>query len=136
MTTFGFNASYFVCGMGDGVVECILARWHRPAPAWLTKAMEQTEVPRRTGIVYLNVKAIREKLLSLAESKQRAAAAAACQVLGVDNLDTLISTTGLEDSGFVNRVLVTIDGKPRPVGCSIRPTAGGERLVARFRPMP
>ena len=97
-------------GTGNGAVERILARWDSPAPAWLAKAMQQTEVPRRTGIIYLNLKALRDKLLPLAPSQTDAAAV--LELLGLDNVDSLVSTTGLEDDGMINRVLLAMDGKP------------------------
>ena len=83
----------------------------QPPPAWLAKALEQTQVPRRTGIVYLNLKALRDKLLPLAPSQKDAVAV--LELLGLDNVDSLVSTTGLEDYGMINRVLLALDGKPR-----------------------
>ena len=73
--------------------------------------MEQTAVPRRTGIFYLNLKAIRENLLPLAAAKD--GVLATLEMYGLANVDALVSTTGLEEQGMVNRVLLTIDGKPR-----------------------
>jgi hypothetical protein len=111
LVTFGFHGRYFVVGVGSGVVEGMLARWNRPAPDWLAKALKETQVPRRTGIVYLNLKALRDKLLPLAPSKQEAAAV--LELLGLSNVDSLVSTTGLEDYGMINRVHLALDGKPR-----------------------
>jgi hypothetical protein len=108
--TFGFHGPYFVVGIGDGAVEGILARWNIPAPAWLATALKETPVPRRTGIVYANLKSLRETLLPLAASQK--SVRAWLDILGLSNVDSLISTTGLEDRGMINRVLLTIDGKP------------------------
>ncbi len=108
--TFGFHGRYFVVGIGDGAVEGILARWNRPAPDWLAAALEETPVPRRTGIIYLNLKALREKLLSLAGSKKDAVAT--LELLGLNNVDSLVSTTGLEDDGMIQRTLLALDGGP------------------------
>ena len=109
--TFGFHGKYFVVGVGRHAVQDILARWYGPPPAWLAKAMEQTPVPRRTGIVYFNLKALRDKLLPLAPSRKDAVAM--LEMLGLDNVDSLVSTTGLEDYGMINRVHLALDGKPR-----------------------
>ncbi len=109
--TFGFHGKYFVVGVGSGAVEGILARWNSPTPAWLARALEQTLVPRRTGIIYLNLKAIRDKLLPLAPSQKDALAV--LDLLGLYNLDSLVSTTGLEADGMINRLLLATDGKPR-----------------------
>ena len=35
------------------------------------------------------------------------------ELLGLYNVDSLVSTTGLEDYGMINRVLLALDGKPR-----------------------
>ena len=40
-------------------------------------------------------------------------ALAALKLFGLDNVDSLISTTGLEDDGMINRVHLALDGKPR-----------------------
>jgi hypothetical protein len=111
LVTFGFYGKYFVVGIGPGAVEGIVDRWNRPAPAWLTKALVDTQVPRRTGIIYINLKAMRDKLLPLASSKKDAVAA--LELLGLYNVESLVSTTGLEDYGMINRVLLSLDGKPR-----------------------
>ncbi len=109
--TFGFQGEYFVAGIGQGTVEGILARWNGEAPAWLKRAMEQTVVSRRTGIIYLNLKEIRDKLLPLTPSQKDPLAA--LKMLGLDNVDSLVSTTGLEDDGMINRVHLSLDGEPR-----------------------
>jgi hypothetical protein len=109
--TFGFQGNYLVIGVGRGAVEGILARWDKPAPAWLGRALEQAQVPRRTSITYLNLKALRDKLLPLAPSKKDAVAV--LELLGLYNVDSLVSTTGLEDYGMVSRTLLALDGKPR-----------------------
>ena len=111
VVTFGFHGKYFVVGVGQNAVEGMLARWDRPTPAWLTKALEQTEVARRTGIIYVNLKALRDKLLPLAPSQTDALAM--LELLGLDNVDSYVSTTGLEDYGMISRVLLALDGKPR-----------------------
>jgi len=107
IVTFGFHDKCFVVGFGDGAVEAILARWHSPGPEWLIKALRQTAVPRRTGIVYLNLKAIHRKMLATPSMKE---SAAAFNTLGLDAADTLVSTTGLEDDGMINRVLLSFEG--------------------------
>jgi hypothetical protein len=109
VVTFGFHGRYFVVGIGDGAIEGILARWNRAAPAWLATALEETPVPRRTGIIYANLKSLRETLLPLVAQTN---IPAELEMLGLANVDSLVSTTGLEDRGIINRVLLTIDGKP------------------------
>jgi hypothetical protein len=107
--TFGFHGTYFIAAFGDGSLEGILARWNKPAPTWLDKAMSQTPVPRRTGIVYLNVNLLC-KTVPWATSQIEQAIV--YKYLGLDNVDSFISSTGLDKDGMVNRVLVAIDGEP------------------------
>jgi hypothetical protein len=131
LVTFGFHGKYFVIGVGEGVVEGILARWDRPAPAWLTKAMEQTQVPRRAGIVYLNLHLLRDTLLPLVPSKTEVVAM--LEILGLNNVDALISTTGLEDYGMINRVLLAVKGKPRGL---LDMVAGRPLAIKDLEPIP
>src|SRR5208283_829696 len=91
--TFGFHGKYFVLGIGENAIDEILARWNRTTPEWLTEAAQQTPVPRRTGIIYVNLKALRDKLLPLAPSQKDAVAV--LELLGLDNVDSFVSTTGL-----------------------------------------
>jgi hypothetical protein len=111
VVTFGFHGKYFVAGIGKGSLEDILARWNKPAPAWFDKALAQTPVPRRTGMIYVNLKAIRGKLLALAPGYE-GTVTANLELLGLDKADSLVSTTGLEHYGMINRVLLAMDGKP------------------------
>ena len=117
--TFGFHGNYFVAAYGKGEVEAILARWHKPKPTWLGQAMAQSDVARRTGILYLNLKAIREKLLSFAETQMPAAEkkklVGMVDLLGFDNVDSYVSTTGLEDYGMIGRTLLTTSGEPHGI---------------------
>ncbi len=106
--TLGFHGKYFVAGIGKGAVEGILARWNRPAPAWYDKALAQTPVPRRTGIVYLNVKMLCKSLPWPSKLQE----AIVCKYVGLDNVNSLISTTGLDKDGMINRVLLALDGEP------------------------
>ena len=123
--TFGFHGKYFIVGVGRGSVEGRLARWNRATPAWLSEALEQTQVARRTGIVYLNLKAIRDKLLPLAPSQKDAVAA--LETMGLYNVDSLVSTTGLEDYGMINRVLLCHRWQaPRPIGHGGRAAVDGQ----------
>ncbi len=113
LTTFGFHGRYFVAGVGNGAVEDILARWNRSVPGWYKKALAQTKVPRRTGIIYLNLKEVREKLLAAVPDKKEAAAIAAIvDLYGLNNVNSLVSTTGLEDDSMIGRTMLAVDGKP------------------------
>ena len=79
-TTFGFYGNYFVLGVGHGSIEGILDRWKRPMPDWLAKATAKTPVPRRTGIIYLDAKLLRD-VLPLSPDNE-----AALKFAGLDNV--------------------------------------------------
>ena len=115
---FGFQGGYFIAAVGDGSLEGILARLNKQPPAWYAAALKQVPVPRRTGIIYLNIREFRESLLKAIESQAGGDeglrhAKAVFEVLGLDHTTALVSTTGLDDNGMVNKVLMALDGKPQ-----------------------
>ena len=119
LAQFGFEGSYFVAAIGDGSLEGILARLkNKEPPAWYAAALKQVPVPRRTGIIYLNVSDLREVLFRSIKSQADGEAALrqarrVFEVLGLDRATSLVSTTGLDDTGMVNKVLLALDGKPQ-----------------------
>jgi hypothetical protein len=114
IVVFGFKGNCFVVGIGEGSVEAILARMNaKQPPAWLTAALAKVPVQRRTGIVYLNLKAIGETVLPLIDAPQVKDAKAVVEMLGFDNADALIYTLGLDAGGYVDKVLLALAGPPR-----------------------
>jgi hypothetical protein len=116
--TLGVKGDYFIVGIGDGTLQAILARMEKKAPpAWLTAALAKVPVPRRTGVVYFNLKALGQFIQALtdaAETKEKGQdARAVLGMLGLDNADALIHTVGLDANGYVNKVLLALDGPPR-----------------------
>jgi hypothetical protein len=115
----GFQANYFIAAVGNGALEGILARLNnQQQPAWYTAALKQVPVPRRTGIIYLNMNGFRDLLFQAVKSQANDDAALRqtrliLEVLGLDRATSLVSTTGLDDHGMVNKVLLAIDGKPQ-----------------------
>ncbi len=115
----GFQGNYFIVAVGDGTLQGMLARMNNPQPpAWYTAALEQVPVPRRTGIIYLNLRDLRELLFQAVKSQADGDAtlrqtALVFELLGLDRATSLISTTGLDDRGMVNKLLLALDGKPQ-----------------------
>ena len=60
---FGFKGGYFLAGVGQGSLEAMLARMDKEPPKWFTAIAQQVPVPRRTGVVYLNLKKLRDLLM-------------------------------------------------------------------------
>jgi hypothetical protein len=111
---FGFKGDYFIIGLGEGSLEAILARMGaKQPPAWLTAALAKVPVQRRTGIVYVNLKAIGETVLPLIDAPQVKDAKAVVEMLGFDNAEALIYTLGLDAGGYVDKVLLALAGPPR-----------------------
>ena len=49
----------------------MLAGMDKQPPAWLAAVAEQAPVPRRTGMIYLNLKRLREILVTLAGTTRK-----------------------------------------------------------------
>lgn len=110
--TFGSDGNYFYVGLGDKAVEQMLARLAaKKVPAWLAKVQQDLPVERRSSLSFVNVKVLRETLLPLAGEEAQPIVAA----LGLDQIATLESVTGLDGEGIVSRSIVTIDGQSRGI---------------------
>ena len=77
-------------------------------PAWYTAALEQVPVPRRTGIIYLNLRDLRELLFQAVKSQADGDAtlrqtALVFELLGLDRATSLISTTGWTTAAWSTR---------------------------------
>jgi hypothetical protein len=108
---FGFKGDRFIVGFGDGSLEAILARIDRAPPAWLAAALANVPVERRTGVIYLNLKALRETFIG--SQLDTPDCRAIFGMLGLDNAEAVVSTTGLDASGYVNKALLALEGPPR-----------------------
>lgn len=109
---FGADGDYFFLSLGEGVIEGMRARIAaKKTPAWLTKLQNDLPVERRASLSYVNVKALRETLLPLAGPQGEQIAAA----LGLDQIQSLQTVTGLDADGIISKSLATIDGKSRGI---------------------
>lgn len=109
---FGSDGDYFFLSLGQGVIEQMQKRIAaREVPAWLTKLQADLPVERRASLSYVNVKALRDTLLPLAGPQGEQVAAA----LGLSQIQTLQTVTGLDADGIVSKSLLTIDGQSRGI---------------------
>ena len=121
--TWGVKGKYLIAGVGEGEVEAILKRARAVTPpAWLAGLRKQLAVDRTSTVSFLNVKAIVELLSPLGGPQ----AAAAIEASGLGNVTSLCSVTGLDQTGFVSKTLVALDGEPQ----GIFALAGGKPLTA------
>jgi hypothetical protein len=110
--TWGVKGKYFIVGIGPGEVEGVLRRGEAGrAPTWLGAVREQLPVARRSSLVYVNVRTIVDTFLPLAPPEVRTV----IDALGLGNVASISSVSGLDDTGFVSKSLVAIDGQPRGI---------------------
>jgi hypothetical protein len=106
---WGFKKNFFVAAMGDGEMESLLKRAGGKAPAWLAKIRQHLPVERVSTVGYLNVKALVKIFAPMAGPK----AAVTLEALGVSNVSNIASVAGLEQSNYVSKILISIDGEPQ-----------------------
>jgi hypothetical protein len=107
--TWGFKRAYLLVAFGDGEMQAMIRRAGGSPPSWLATIQQDQLVRRVSSIAYVNVKAIRERFLPKAPPSVPAALAA----LGLDNVDTVCSVTGLNEKACLQRTFVSLDGEPR-----------------------
>lgn len=104
--TWGVRGSYLIVGIGDGSVEATLQRAITPMPGWLSEVREQLAVPRMSTLTYVNL----AKIIEMARPFVGPEAEPIVAALGLENVTALSSVTGLDDEGFISRVLLGIEG--------------------------
>lgn len=108
--TVGAAGQYVVVGLGKGAVEGMVERLRlKQTPTWLTDLQKRLPVDRRASMAYLNTPALVKTLLPLAGPDGERIATS----LGLQQLGAVISVSGLDDEGIVNRTFMAIDGEPR-----------------------
>ncbi len=108
--TWGVKSNYFVIAAGKAEIEGMVERARTDPPEWLAKISEQLPVARRSTVTYVNVKALADLLVPLAREPM---VGRVVEALGLKNVDALISVTGLDQTGFVSKALVSLDGEPQ-----------------------
>ncbi|MHB8957563.1 MAG: DUF1559 family PulG-like putative transporter [Pirellulaceae bacterium] len=97
--TIGFHEQYLIVAVGDTSFAGVLARAQQAPPDWLTQAQKDVQVPRPSTWAYANLEAI-WKLISEAGGPR---AQPTLEALGLTGITRVVSTTGLDDAGFVSR---------------------------------
>jgi hypothetical protein len=122
---WGIDGKYFILGVGDGSADGIAEREKGSAPKWLEAIRSRLRVERPAMVHYLNIK----KILSLVQASGALGRGAPPQLfdaLGINNLTSLASVSGLEGDGWTSNTLLGIDGQ----ATGIFALAGGEPLTA------
>jgi hypothetical protein len=108
--TWGAGNGYLMIGLGAGAIESLSARIKaQQQPAWLTELKKTAGIERRSSLSYVNVRKLQDSLAPLAGPQAEAVLAS----LGLKQLTTFSSVTGLDDLGVISRSVLGIEGKPR-----------------------
>jgi len=91
----GFHDNYFIVTVGEGEAEAMLKRATGAPPAWLTKLRQDIPVERLSTVTYVNVKAVKNTALPMAGPQ----VAGILKAVGLDNVTTMTSVTGLDKKG-------------------------------------
>jgi len=109
---WGADAGYLKIGLGAGAIEAMNARIDaRKEPAWLTQLKANLPQERRAAISYVNIKKLFDTFLPLAGPE----AERIVNVWGLRQVTSFQAVSGLDQTGIVNRTLLTIDGQPRSI---------------------
>jgi len=123
--TWGVKGPYFIAGLGKGGAEGIVDRMEAAqVPAWLAAARKQLPVPRRSSLCYVNVRAIIDTFAPLGGPEVQTT----LEALGLGNVRSLSSVSGLDQTRFVSKTLVAIDGPPQGIFAlaTAKPLAAGD----------
>ncbi len=99
---------YLIIGLGDGDAESIAARAWQDPPEWLQQLRRRFTVPRPANLVYINVAEI-AKLAAAGQPNLPKI----LDALGLANVQSLASITGLDDKGCVTRTHLAFTGDPK-----------------------
>ena len=122
---WGFDGKYFILGIGDGSADGIVAREKGAPPKWLTAVRERLPIQRPSMVHYLNIKKILA-LVQAAGGPPRGVPPQVLDALGLTNLTSLASVSGLDGKDWTSKMLLGMDGPPT----GIFDLAGGKPLTA------
>jgi hypothetical protein len=108
---WGIDGKYLIVGIGEGSADGIVARTKGTPPNWLVAIRKRLPVERPAIIHFLNIKKI-VALVQEAGGPGRGVPPQVLDALGVNNLTSLASVSGLDGSGWTSRELLGMDGTP------------------------
>ncbi len=110
---WGFVDHYFVAAFGHETSREIVKRMRGDdVPKWLTATRQRLVVERLSNLTYFDLATIQNLVAQLPAGVDMKAA---FQTLGLKNLQTLSSVTGLDQSGIVSRTWLQWTGPPTGV---------------------
>lgn len=109
---FTFQDGYFILGVSQGTVSQIQQRMAgKTVPGWLTKVHDRLPVDRVSSVTYVNTKGILEAAMPFM-AMAGPQAGQVIKSLGIDNLQTVVNVTGLNEKSMLSRTLFELEGKP------------------------
>jgi len=111
--TWGVKGRYFIVGVGQGAIEKILANARTPMPTWLGDARQQLPVERVSTVTYVNLDKIINTLVPLAGLADGPQIKPVLDAIGLGDVGSLVSVTGLDETGFVKHTLLSLNGEPQ-----------------------
>ena len=122
---WGIWNGYLIIGMGQGEAVAAqerLASQDEP-PAWLVKLRREMDIERLATVGYLNVARLVEQFGPLLGDRRDVLAK-----LGLDNVQSISSASGLDQTACVSRLEIAIDGPPQGVFALLphEPLSGGD----------
>ncbi len=122
---WGVDGKYLIVGIGEGSADGIVAREKGTAPKWLEAIRTRLHVERPAMVHYLNIKKI-VAVVQAAGMLGHGAPPQLLDALGISNLTSVASMSGLEGDGWTNNLLLGMDGPP----AGVFNLAGGKPLTA------
>jgi len=108
--TWGASNGFLMIGLGPGAIEGLSSRLAaKQEPAWLTQLKTNLPIQRRSSSSYINIKQLVDTFAPLAGPQAEGFIGA----LGLKQVTSLQSSTGLDESGVVSRSLLAYTGQPR-----------------------
>ena len=103
--SWGVHDNYLIVAAGEKTIADLLQRAQTPPPEWLTKQLDRLPVERRSTFTFLDVPTI----VKLGAKFGGPWADQIIGVLGLNSIGPASSTSGLDETGFVSRSLLSID---------------------------
>jgi hypothetical protein len=108
--SWGAGNGYLMVGFGEGALAAMSERIRgQKTPTWLTKLQADAAIERRSTQSYINAKKLIDSFAPLTGPEGESVIAS----LGLRQVGTIGSVTGMDDTGMVSKTLMTIDGPPR-----------------------
>lgn len=106
--TFGIADDLLILAIGRGEVEALLERRSGEPPQWLTKLRKRFDVPRQATVTHIDLAGVRALLGEVAPPPQ----GEPLLRLGLSNMERFVSVSGLDETGYVRRSALDLNGPP------------------------